>query len=134
MVCRACPKKGRKSISKEDRCNEEKAELLLIAGDLFHRQPLLRELKEANSLFEALKNTQVVLIAGNHDHLKRDSFYRTFEWAENVHMILSGELACVELPGLSAAVYGLSYHAKETAERRYDGAAGRSGRSHCGRN
>lgn len=104
-------------------CNEEKAELLLIAGDLFHRQPLLRELKEVNSLFEALKNTQVVLIAGNHDHLKRDSFYRTFEWAENVHMILSGELACVEIPCLSAAVYGLSYHAKETAERRYDGAA-----------
>ena len=29
-------------------CNREKVDLLLIAGDLFHKQPLLRELKEVN--------------------------------------------------------------------------------------
>ena len=27
-------------------CEEEQTDLLLIAGDLFHRQPLLKELKE----------------------------------------------------------------------------------------
>lgn len=101
-------------------CNEEKAEVLLIAGDLFHRQPLLRELKEVNSLFERLIDTQVVLTAGNHDYLKRDSYYRTFEWAQNVHMILSEELTCVELPKLSLAVYGMSYHAREIREGRYN--------------
>ena len=93
---------------------------MLIAGDLFHRQPLLRELKEVNSLFETLLNTQVVLSAGNHDYLKKDSYYRTFKWAGNVHMILSGDISCVELPGLSAAVYGLSYHAKEIGECKFD--------------
>ena len=71
-------------------CKEEEAELLLIAGDLFHRQPLLRELKEANDLFASIERTQVILIAGNHDYLKRDSYYRTFSWAKNVHMILGG--------------------------------------------
>ena len=101
-------------------CNEEKAEVLLIAGDLFHRQPLLRELKEVNSLFERMADTQVVLTAGNHDYLKRDSYYRTFEWAQNVHMILSEELSCVELPELSLAVYGMSYYAREIREGRYD--------------
>ena len=65
---------------------------MLIAGDLFHRQPLLRELKELRDLFGTLKATQVVLIAGNHDYLKRDSYYRTFVWGENVHMILGGLL------------------------------------------
>ncbi len=95
---------------------------MLIAGDLFHRQPLLRELKEVNDLFAALNGTQVVLIAGNHDYLKRDSYYRTFSWAENVHMILSSRISVVELPKLSTAVYGLSYYGKEIRERLYEDA------------
>ena len=101
-------------------CREEGAELLLIAGDLFHRQPLLRELKEVNDLFASMTGTQVVLIAGNHDYLKRDSYYRTFVWAENVHMILDGQISAVELPQLSAAVYGLSYYGREIRDRMYD--------------
>ena len=36
-------------------CNEEKIDLLLIAGDLFHKQPLLRELKEVNYYFSTLE-------------------------------------------------------------------------------
>ena len=44
-------------------CEEEKTDLLLIAGDLFHRQPLVRELKEAGYLFSELTHTKVVLIA-----------------------------------------------------------------------
>ncbi|MCI9379742.1 MAG: DNA repair exonuclease [Dorea sp.] len=101
-------------------CNEEKADILLIAGDLFHRQPLLRELKEVSYLFGTLEHTQVVLIAGNHDYLKRESYYRSFEWPEHVHMILGGEISCVEIPELSLAVYGLSYHAREIRDSRYN--------------
>ena len=49
-------------------CEAERTDLLLIAGDLFHRQPLVRELKEVDYLFSELSHTKVVLIAGNHDH------------------------------------------------------------------
>ncbi len=94
---------------------------MLIAGDLFHRQPLLRELREVNSLFERLTETQVVFCAGNHDYVKKDSYYRTFSWAEHVHMILSPELTAVELPALEAAVYGFSYYARELPQRPYEG-------------
>ena len=59
-------------------------DLFLIAVDLFHRQPLMQELKEVNYLFSGLSHTRVVLIAGNHDYIRLDSNYRTFEWAENV--------------------------------------------------
>ena len=60
------------------RCEEERVELLLIAGDLFHRQPLKRELKEVNAMFAQLSVTQVVLIAGNHDYIGKNSAYREF--------------------------------------------------------
>ena len=76
-------------------CNQKKTDLLLIAGDLFHRQPLLRELKEMNSILEMLEHTEVVMIAGNHDYIKKNSYYRTFSWAPHVHMICSQEIDCV---------------------------------------
>ncbi|MBO5460835.1 MAG: metallophosphoesterase, partial [Ruminococcus sp.] len=102
-------------------CEEEKTDLLLIAGDLFHRQPLLRELKEVDYLFSRLTHTKVVLIAGNHDYIRKDSYYRTFSWNENVFTLFNNEIGTVVFPELETAVYGLSYHEKEIKESLYDG-------------
>ena len=101
-------------------CNQKKTDLLLIAGDLFHRQPLLRELKEMNSILEMLEHTEVVMIAGNHDYIKKNSYYRTFSWASHVHMICSQEIDCVELDRIQTAVYGCSYHSREIHDPVYD--------------
>lgn len=101
-------------------CNEEETEALFIAGDLFHRQPLLRELKEVNYLFSTLKKTKVFLIAGNHDYIKKESYYKTFNWNENVYPIFTEELSYVEVKELSLAVYGLSYFSKEITEELYN--------------
>lgn len=101
-------------------CEWEEMDLLLIAGDLFHRQPLLRELKELNYLFSKLSKTKVVFIVGNHDYLKPDSYYHTFQWGENVFPILNGHMGCVEFAELGTAVYGLSYHQREITESLYD--------------
>ena len=101
-------------------CNQKKTDLLLILGDLFHRQPLLRELKEMNSILEMLEHTEVVMIAGNHDYIKKNSYYRTFSWAPHVHMICSQEIDCVELDRIQTAVYGCSYHSREIHDPVYD--------------
>lgn len=102
------------------RCEEEKIDLLLIAGDLFHRQPLKRELADVNFLFSKLSHTRVVLIAGNHDYIRSDSWYTRYEWAKNVYPLFSDELAYVDFPDLGCAVYGLSYYAREIKEPLYD--------------
>lgn len=103
------------------RAEEEKIDLLLIAGDLFHRQPLLRELKEVNYLFSTLTRTKVVFIVGNHDYWKKGSFYEGFSWCRNV--VCLGSAACqrVVFSDLHTAVYGLSYHSREIREPLYDG-------------
>ena len=64
----------------------------MIPGDLFHRQPLKRELKEVSSLFAEVAPAHVVLIAGNHDYLHPRSYYRNFPWPENVHMLMDEQL------------------------------------------
>ena len=54
-----------------DETERSGADLLLIAGDLFHRQPLKRELKELNYRFSQLTHAKVVIVAGNHDSAAR---------------------------------------------------------------
>ena len=98
----------------------QKADLLLIAGDLFHRPPLLRELREVNDRFANLNHTKVVLMAGNHDYIGANSFYKGFRWAENVHFFENDRVESVEFPELKADIYGFSYHSKEISERLYD--------------
>ena len=99
---------------------EQQVDLVLIAGDLFHRQPLKRELKEVNSILSQLSRAKVVIMAGNHDYLTRNSFYRTFSWSENVYFLKSEQMECLPFPGLSTYVYGFSYEHREIRESRYE--------------
>ena len=99
---------------------EDPVDLLFISGDLFHRQPLMRELKEVNYLFSTIPDTRVYLMAGNHDFISRDSFYITFEWNSNVIFFRSRELTCVKDPRLDVYVYGLSYYDREIKDGLYD--------------
>ena len=43
-----------------EEARRQQADLLLIAGDLFHRQPLKRELKEVAAGFAAIPDTEIV--------------------------------------------------------------------------
>lgn len=99
---------------------KKQADLLLIAGDLFHRPPLLRELREVNAKFAALGKTKVVLMAGNHDYIGKDSFYKGFSWAENVFFFEDRQPSVLRFPELKVDVWGFSYHEKEIRERLYD--------------
>lgn len=103
-------------------CEAEKTDLLLIAGDLFHRQPLVRELKEVNYLFSELTHTKVVLIAGNHDYMRIDSNYRTFKWNKNVFPLFGKEMEHIDFLELETAVYGFSYYEREIREPLYNDA------------
>jgi DNA repair exonuclease SbcCD nuclease subunit len=101
--------------------NEKKVDLLLIAGDLFHRQPTEKELREVDYLFSTLEKTLVVLIAGNHDYLKPSSAYLNFQWSSHVVCLFSPECEKVRFPELKTEVYGLSYHQQEITAPLYDG-------------
>lgn len=101
-------------------CEREEVDLLLIAGDFFHRQPLLRELKEAAYGLSRLSHTQVILIAGNHDYISERSPYGDFIWPANVHMFTDRSLDSIYLEELNTEIYGFSYHAREIREPLYD--------------
>ncbi|MDO5538938.1 MAG: DNA repair exonuclease [Eubacteriales bacterium] len=103
-----------------DEAENQQTDFLLIAGDLFHQPPTLRELREANYLFGKLSHTQVVLIAGNHDFLGEDSPEMTFQWNENVVFLDKEYCECVYFEGFNTYIYGFSYHRREITDPLYD--------------
>lgn len=102
-----------------DQIREEKIELLLIAGDLFHRQPLPSQIERVSQLFASIPDTEVVWMAGSHDYLREDSAYRAAKWTENVHGFLSEKPEVIELEKLHTKVYGCSYEQPEITEPVY---------------
>ncbi|BCN28957.1 metallophosphoesterase family protein [Anaeromicropila herbilytica] len=101
-------------------CKEEAVDLLLIAGDLFHKAPLVRELKEIDYLFGQIPNTRIVFIAGNHDYIGPFSNYLNYEFVSNVTMIRSEQMEHIYLEELNTEIYGFSYHTRDIMEAKYD--------------
>lgn len=91
---------------------------LFIAGDLFHRQPLLRDLKELNYLFSTIPGVRVAIIAGNHDRIRPNSALMSFSWCPNVTFFMEDELTSVYFEELNTDVTGFSYHTAEITEAR----------------
>ncbi len=87
----------------------EKPELLLISGDLFHSAPLVRDLKEVDSLFASIPDTRVMLIAGNHDFIGGASNYTGFEWSRNVTFFKNEYVEKIYFEDIDTTVYGLSF-------------------------
>ena len=102
------------------RARDLEVDCLFIAGDLFHRQPLARDLKELNYLFSTIPSIHVVIIAGNHDHIRKTSAIHGFSWCPNVTMFLDEEMDSVYFPEINTEVHGFSYHSTEIRESRID--------------
>ena len=103
-----------------DEAAGDRTDLLLIAGDLFHRPPLKKDLREVNYRFSEMPGTQIVLIAGNHDYIGENSFYKDFEWAPNVSLFRKNHLADIYLKKLNTIIYGMSYDREQIQSPLYD--------------
>lgn len=102
-------------------CKNKEVDCLFIAGDLFHRQPLVRELKEVNYLFSTIPDVHIVIIFGNHDYISESSSVLSFPFAQNVSCITSKELSSVYFPDINTEVFGLSYHSYEMPDNKLAG-------------
>jgi exonuclease SbcD len=88
----------------------EKADILLISGDLYEHRYVTRRTMEW--LFSVLLEAEVpvVIIPGNHDPFIKNSWYRFMEWPSNVH-ILTPDNPYLILEELKTAVYGIGFSA-----------------------
>ena len=99
---------------------EMDADCLFISGDLFHRQPLMKDLKEVNYLFSSIPSTKVIIIAGNHDRIRDNSALLSFTWSPNVTFLMDENLTSVYFEDINTEVHGFSYHRTEIKEPLLD--------------
>lgn len=79
-----------------------------IAGDLYEQDYIKRTTIEyVNNLFKEIPNTRIFITPGNHDPYIKNSFYKQFEWNENVH-IFTNELEKVSLENINIYGYGFN--------------------------
>ncbi|MBQ4518133.1 MAG: DNA repair exonuclease [Clostridia bacterium] len=83
------------------------ADTLLIAGDLFDQNSVEAEtIRVLRAGFASLEHTQVFIVAGNHDSLNENSYYKIADFSDNVH-VFGTELECVTVADCD--VYGISF-------------------------
>ena len=102
------------------KAREREVDFLFISGDLFHRQPLQKDLKEINYLFTTIPSVHVVIIAGNHDRIRSNSALHSFHWRPNVTFFMSDQMSSVYFEDCNVEVHGFSYATTEIRENRVD--------------
>lgn len=91
----------------------ERADLLLMAGDLFDSSFTYRETDEAFlDAFGAIP-AQVFIAPGNHDPFDGAGPYNKLELPENVHVFSSESISWFDLPALHCRVWGAGFMAPE---------------------
>jgi len=88
-----------------DRAVAEKVDFILIAGDLFEYNYVRKStIAYVIELFSSI-DIPIFISPGNHDPITEDSYYRTIEWPNNVHIF--SDLEKVELD--NANIYGKGF-------------------------
>ena len=66
---------------------ENHIEYMFIAGDLYEHE-YVREstIEYINSLFKQIPDTKIFISPGNHDPYIKNSYYKNYNWAENVYI------------------------------------------------
>lgn len=90
---------------------EEKAEIVLLAGDLFDGERVFPETLEQLKAALAGMGCPVFIAPGNHDPYTRHSPYAAADWPGNVHIFRGEAMEAVLLPDLDCVVCGAAFTA-----------------------
>ena len=98
-------------------CEEEKIDLLLIAGDLFDSIPTERQLKTLDMRLRRLSVTKTVIIAGSNDYIQEGSAWEDFEFDSDTVVLPKDRATNAYLKDLNVCITGFSYGRPEYTER-----------------
>ncbi len=95
----------------------ENIDLLLISGDFYEAAGIRSStMYKVKNLFSELYKTEIIILPGNHDPLKENSYYDSYEWSSNVHILESSDRV-LYLEKYNTCIYNIG--AKGSAEQDY---------------
>jgi DNA repair exonuclease SbcCD nuclease subunit len=88
----------------------EKADIMIIAGDLFDSGFVTKETTELlASLFSSVPTCRFVIVPGNHDYIWGRSPYRKENFPKNVYIFDQEQISCFSFPEIGVDVYGYAF-------------------------
>lgn len=88
---------------------ERRADLVLLAGDLFDSQEVYPETLEALTRTLGQMPCSVCIAPGNHDYYAPQSPYARPIWPDNVHIFTTQDVTARPFPELGVTVYGCAF-------------------------
>lgn len=89
---------------------ENDMDFLFIAGDLFEDKYFtLGDIRRIRDILSQAENVQIIIIAGNHDYMGKDSLYSRVEWGPNTSIFSGKELEYKDFPEERTRIYGYSW-------------------------
>ena len=94
---------------------ENEIEVIFIAGDLYEQNYIKKSsIDYINRLFKEIPEVKIFISPGNHDPYISNSFYATYNWAENVH-IFKDKIEKIDLGNIHIYGYGFTdFYCKES--------------------
>ena len=87
----------------------EKADVLLLAGDIFENEYVSYKTTEfLRRCFAEISDTHVFISPGNHDYISGNNVYFNIDLGENV-VIFTSEIDFVEISDLNLRIYGYGF-------------------------
>ena len=81
---------------------------LFISGDLYEQEYIRKStIDYINNLFKEINNTKIFIVPGNHDPYLKESYYNTYNWAENVKIFTSN---VEKVENDDADIYGYGFN------------------------
>ena len=87
----------------------EKAQVVLLAGDILDSQSSYYETQEALARTFAKMDARIFIAPGNHDYYCAQSPYNSDIFSENVHIFKSGVFECVRLDDIKCRIWGAGF-------------------------
>lgn len=98
-------------------CEKEKAELLLIAGDLFNGKPTEQDMKQLDFNLGRLTKTRTVIIAGSSDYIDENSWWERYRFTSNAVVMPSNQPTNIFFEDINTCITGFSYGKPNYEER-----------------
>lgn len=96
---------------------DREMDFLLIAGDLFEDKYFtLSDIKRLGDILSEADKVNIIIVAGNHDYLGRNSLYKQIDWSPNITIFNSSGIQYKDFPELETRVYGYSWDRVEIKE------------------
>ena len=87
---------------------ENNIEYLFVAGDLYEHEYIRKTtIDYINNLFKEIPNTKIFISPGNHDPNVNNSYYKIYDWNDNVH-IFDNKIKIIE--EANCDIYGFGFN------------------------